>query len=313
MTIKGYSFLELIPVPIAGLMLALATTGNTIKPRSEILRYIFGLVAMAIFLLLLSKTIRYFEYTKDDFYNVVIASVMPTFSMGGMVISTYILPINYAFASILWYLCVALHIFFICAFTIMHLVKYKKGSIIPSWYIVYVGIVVATVTGKAFNPFIGKLSFYFGFISYLVLIPFVVKKVYVDKDMKEPIKPLKAIMAAPGSLCLAGYISGIKDKNSAMIMLLVALSQIFYVVVLAELPRILKIKFYPSLSAITFPLAISGLSMRMYNKYLVTIGNPSSIINVVSTVEEAISVVICLYVLYKYTVFLKVKFNESRL
>ena len=301
------SFLKAVPTPIAGLMLGFATAGNMLGARSGYLRGAFGAVAIAIFIILIAKALCHFDDIKNEFSNVAIASVMPTFSMGGMVISTYIQPFSSGLATCIWYLSVLIHIIFMVLFTVKYVKGFKIESILPSWYIVYVGIAVAAVTGKMFNPAIGKFSFYFGFAAYIVLIPFVLFRVYKINNMKRPALPSKVIMTAPGSLCLAGYMGGIRDKNSAMVMFLLIISQLFYILVLTELPKLLRMEFYPSFSAFTFPMVISGLSMKLYSKYLMMSGNPSSIISAVGTFEEIVSVVICLYVLYRYVVFISNK------
>lgn len=296
-----------VPTPIAGLMLALASAGNMMKPRSDILRIIFGFIALIIFIILIMKVIKNFKTIKEEFNNVAIGSVMPTFSMGTMVLSTYIFKFSPTIATTLWYAGVILHIIFIILFTIKYVIGFKIEKVLPSWYIVYVGIVVATVTGKMFNQTIGKISFYFGFTAYIILIAFVITRVYKIKNMKKPEIPSKAIMAAPGSLCLAGYLSGIEDKNSAIIIFLLIISQLFFIIVLAELPKILKGGFYPSFSALTFPMVISAQSMKAYAKYLTAIGKENIIFSYISNFQEILALALCIYVLYKYIIFIKQK------
>ena len=290
-------------------MLAFATTGNMLKSRSEYLRYAFGIVAFILFVMLILKAVLHFKNIKKEFDNVAIASVIPTFSMGAMVISTYVLPFSKPVASVLWYGAVVLHIVLMVVFTKTYVLNFKKETVLPSWYIVYVGIVVATVTGKQFNPLIGKICFYFGLVAYLVLIPVVLNRVYKIGNMKKPVLPTKVIMTAPGSLCLAGYLSGFENKQAAMIAFLVIISQLFFILVLTELPKLLKLEFYPSFSAFTFPTAITALSMKLYVGYITALGKGWAFIKYVALFEEILAIALCLYVLYKYIKFIGSKIS----
>lgn len=306
---KESSLLEIIPIPIAGLMLALATNGNMLKVRSEYLRYAFGFAAFILFAILLLKAVLHFKNIKKEFENVAIASVIPTFSMGVMVLSTYVLPFSRPIASVMWYGAIVLHVILMVVFTKTYVINFKKETVLPSWYIVYVGIVVATVTGKQFNPLIGKICFYFGFVAYLILIPVILNRVYRVGKLKEAMLPTKVILTAPGSLCLAGYLSGFENKQTFMLMFLFVISQVFFLVVLTALPKLLKLQFYPSFSAFTFPMAITALSMKLYVGHLNTVvGSVPKWIEYIALFEEILAVVICLYVLYKYVKFIGSKF-----
>ncbi len=61
--------------------------------------------------------------------------------------------------------------------------------------------------------------------------------------MPEPSLPSIAILAAPGSLLLSGYINSFSDKNNVVLYLLFILSIVFYIIVLGYLPKLLRLPF----------------------------------------------------------------------
>ena len=294
-----------LPIPIVGLMLALGATGNLVLSYGDIYRNIFGYISGIILLLVLIKIILYTKEVVNSLENPVVASVFPTLSMGIMILSTYLKPYNSSLAYFMWIFGLILHCILICYFTIKHVVKFNIKKVFPSWFIVYVGIVVGSVTGPTFGmEGIGKILFWFGLISYFVLLFIVSIRVFKVKEIPEAALPTLVIYSAPGSLCLAGYMNSFQDKNLALVYLLLCLSQLIYLFVLIKLPSLLKLKFYPSYSAFTFPLVITGISLKLTNGFLANIGKPISFLKYLIKFEEFIAVAIVLYVLIRYIGFL---------
>lgn len=122
--------------------------------------------------------------------------------------------------------------------------------------------------------------------------------------MPEVALPTLTILAAPASLLLAGYLNAFAEKSMAMASLLMALSFIFYIVVLALLPKLLRLKFYPSYSGFTFPLVISGIGMKLTNGFLIKTNQSLSFLPCLVNVQEILALLITLYVLIRYIQFL---------
>ncbi|MBV1819821.1 TDT family transporter [Anaerosalibacter bizertensis] len=297
-----------LPVPIVGLMLALAATGNLVLSYGNIYRNIFGILSAIILILMLLKIIIYPKEVRESLDNPVVYSVFPTFSMGIMLLSTYIKDFSYSLAFSMWIIGLILHIVLIFSFTRKYIFNFNIKRVFPSWFIVYVGIVVASVTSPVFNMMkIGQVIFWFGFISYLILLPIILKRVLKIGEIPEPALPTIVIFSAPASLCLAGYMNSFQNKNMIIVWFLVALSQLTLLCILFQLPKLLKLRFYPSYSAFTFPLVISAISIKLTNGFLANIGKPIPILKYIIKFEELISVVMVLYVLFKYVKFMSNK------
>lgn len=294
-----------IPIPIAGLMLSLGAAGNLLASYGSTYKYIFGALSAIIFLVL---SIKLFTCTKaivKNLDNPVAASVAPTFSMGVMILSTYIKSIHSSTAYVLWIMGILLHILLMILVTKKFIFKFNIKNIFPSYFVVYVGIVVGSVTAPAFNSInIGQILFWFGFVAYLLLLPIVLYRVFKIKAIPEPALPTTAIFAAPASLCLAGYMSSFQEKNILMVWLLTSLSLFMLLGVLIYMPKMLKLKFYPSYAAFTFPCVISAIAIKKTNAFLISIDQGIPILKYIVKFEELLAVVISLYVLIRYIEFI---------
>ncbi|MGM9591052.1 MAG: TDT family transporter [Faecousia sp.] len=295
--------LKALPLPIAAVMLGLFALGNLIQSYSEAVRLVFGAAGALIWVLLIAKAIVFFPGVKKAMDDVVVASVTGgTFPMSTMLLAAYLKPFIGSAAAIIWYVGVALHVAVIVWFTLKFMVKLELPKVFPSYFIVYVGIAVASLTSPAFGAAatIGTWAFWFGFVTLLALLVLVTYR-YVKFPVKmDPPKPLFCIYAAPASLCLAGYIQAIANKSPAMIFGLLALSSLLYIVVLVKLPGFLKLPFFPSYAAFTFPFVITAIAAKQSMACLTKMGMAVAWLKPIVLVETIIATVLVLYATCRY-------------
>ncbi len=79
--------LKKIPLPICGLILAIAGLGNLIQSYSENLRLILGLIATIMFIVVTIKIVSDISSFKEEMKNPIIASVISTYSMAAMLLA----------------------------------------------------------------------------------------------------------------------------------------------------------------------------------------------------------------------------------
>jgi len=294
-----------LPLPIAGVMLALAATGNLIQSYSPTLRLLLGLLAAILGALLILKAIMYPKTILEDLKNPIIASVTPTFSMALMILSGYLKPISSNLGLMLWWFGFFLHSVLLIYFTIKFIAKFDINKVFPSFFIVYVGLAAASITAPAFGlANLGQVVFWFSFICYIILLVIISYRMLVIKAIPEPAKPLFIIYAAPASLCLVGYLSSFELKSIFIVSLLAILSIIMYLICLVKLVSLLKLKFYPSFSAFTFPMVISAIATKQAYAYLSTIGTNLSILKYLTLFQTIIAIIIVVYVVLKYIQFI---------
>lgn len=304
--------LKTLPIPVSGLVLALASTGNLVLSYGNIYRSFFGILAGVGILLLILKVIFMPLSVKEGFENPVIASVLPTFSMALMILSTYVKNISSTFGLGVWILGLIIHIILILLFTKKYIFNFNIKRVFPSYFIVYVGIVCGSVTAPAFGlNNLGQGIFWFGFISYLILLPVIVYRVFVVKEIPEPAIPTLTIFTAPASLCLAGYLNSFGEKNGMIIGFLGVISFIMFTGVMVYIYKMLRLSFYPSYSAFTFPFVITAISMKGTNAYLMSMGREVTILGYYVKFLEAWAVGIVLYVLFRYIHFIVTNLQSS--
>lgn len=299
------SIIKKLPIPICGLMLGLAALGNLMTPYSKSFRILLGSVSGIIFFMLLLKVFMFPKSIQEGLNNPVVAGVMATFPMGMMILSTYIKPTlgNIAFAS--WIFALVLNASLIVYFTMKFILNFNIKKVFASYFVLYVGIVVGSVTAPAYGlAKLGEFIFWYGLIVYLPLIPIVTYRVLKVKEIQEPAQPITIIFAAPASLLLAGYMSSFPEKNLVLVAFLSVLALIMTFYCLFLMTKMLKLKFYPSYSAFTFPFVISAIAMNMTNKYLVSIDKGNTVLKYIANFETIWAVIMVIYVLFRYLAYM---------
>ena len=293
-----------LPLSISGLMLALAALGNLLFTYGYILQNIFGILSTVILFMMLAKIIICPKIIANELEDPINASMFPTFSMGIMLLSTYNKGHIGNISFIIWIIGLFLHIYLMIRFTTKFIKNSGIEKIFPSYFIVYSGIVVGSITAPVFNmQSIGKMLFYFGVICFAILLSNAIKNTFT-KQMTKSELPTIAIFAAPLSIFLSGYLNSFQSKNVYIVYLLVIFSQLTLFLVLTIFPRVLRLKFHPSFSALTFPVVISAISLKSANGFLTIAGRANSFIPRLVQLEEILSILIVLYVLVRYIVYL---------
>lgn len=297
--------IQKVPVPLCGVMLGLAALGNLLQSYGEGIRYACGIIAALLLVLILLKLVLFPKMIKEDLQNPIMASVSATFPMALMLLSTYVKPWIGAIAKYIWLFAIVLHLILIIYFTIKFIVKLQMPKVFASYFIVYVGIVVAAVTAPAFEALsIGTAAFWFGFVTLLLLLVLVTIRYIKFKQIPEPAQPLICIYAAPTSLCVAGYVQSVTPKSKGFLLTLLVLASILYVFALIKAIGYLKLKFYPSFAAFTFPFVISAIATKQTMACLANMKQPMPFLQYVVLIETIIAVIFVVYTFIRYMQFL---------
>lgn len=293
--------LKKLPLPITGVALGFAALGNLLQSYSEGVRLLCGAVSALLVLLFIAKTIAHFDLFKEDMKNPIMASVFATFPMALMLLAGYARPLVGGAAAVLWYAAIALHVLLILYFTKTFLLGLKLPKVFASWFIVYVGIAAASITAPAFNAAaLGTAVFWFALVCLLALLCLVTLRYVKCREIPAPAQPLFCIYTAPASLCLAGYIQSVQNKSILMVRLLAALAFLLYLIVLTRLPRYLKMPFYPSWAAFTFPFVISAIGLKQAMTCLAKMGAPMPVLQYVVLIQTVIAALLTVYTLIRY-------------
>ena len=293
-----------VPIPTAGVALGLAALGNLLQPYSNMARGLCGTLSLALVLLLLAKIVRHPDMIRADFKNSILASVSATLLMAIMQLSTYLAPATLWGSFALWAMAIGLHLSLMAWFTARFIRRFQLKEVFPTYFICYVGIIVASATSPTYGAeALGHGLFWFGFACYLVLLGVITYR-YAKHEVPEGARPLFCIYTAPMSLSLVGYLATAADPNPLMVAIMLVLAQAFLVLVLAQLPKFLALPFYPSYAAMTFPFVITATALSQGVAFLngLSAGLPLAL-DVLVLAETGLAIVMVGYVTVCYLQF----------
>ena len=289
-----------LPTPIAGLALGSAALGNLLQPYSSSLQLLFNLLSLIIIVLLTIKFVLGFDKLKKEMENPVVATVMATYPMSIMLLASFSKKYIGLLSMPVWIIGIFLD-FCVVFYAIYNFIIKERhiSKIYPTWFITFVGPAVVTVTAINYNlEMLGLIYFYFSYINYLLLLPFVLYRVYKYKHYKDGDYPTITVFSAPGGLLLASYMIGVTQKSNIILAILIPLTILLFIFVLFQLPYLLKRKFYPSFSAFTFPLVICAISFQKTGVYYQLA--EFSILNILIHLSELLAIIIVIYVWYGF-------------
>lgn len=263
--------LRRVPLPACALALGVASLGNLLGSYSATVRLCCGALAAAIVVLVVLRIIVDLSGVRRELGNAAIAAVFPTLFMATMVLATYLEPHAAAGAKAIWLTALSAQLLYVAVFFFRFVIGFDIEKVLPSWFVVFVGFVVASVTSPAFSmqP-LGRLLLGAGLIGYGATLPVVVARLRT-RPLPAPAWPTMAIFAAPVSLCLAGYLAVAETGLEwvAYAMLAASITSLFGVI--THLPAIIRTGFSPSFSALTFPFVITAIALKQSAAFLGTI------------------------------------------
>lgn len=225
--------------------------------------------------------------------------------MALMLLSTYVKPFIGQAAFIIWIAAIILHIILIVWFTVKFIAKLQLPKVFASYYIVYVGIAVAAVTAPAYEQLgIGSAAFWFGLITFVLLFILVTIRYTKCKEVPEPAQPLICIYAAPLSLCIAGYVQSVTPKSRTFLLTMLVIATVIYLFALVKAIGYLKLKFYPSYAAFTFPFVISAIATKQTMACCANMGQPIPALKYLVLIETIIAVVLVVYTFIRFMGFI---------
>lgn len=293
-----------LPLVFSGCLLGLAGAGNLVADTWPALSHLFSLTGLILWIYFLILHLFNRKETRQELTKPPLLSGMATFPMAGMILSTYVFrlfPHLLLVAQGLWWFSFLLDLVLIAGFTIKFACPGRRIHATPSWTVLYVGIAVAALT----YPLVGIIeiayaTLIFGFLLTFYLYPL------IYSDLKKQPLPLallgqEGIYCAPFSLLLAALvrIGGVTLPTWALLLLMLV-SQSFFIFVLTRLPNILKQGFQPAFSALTFPTIITATSLKMAQGIL-----KLPFLDYLVFAETVICLTILLFVLSGYLIWLR--------
>jgi exfoliative toxin A/B len=298
-------FIKSIPMAICGLALALAALGNLLLPleNGNKIRYMCGALSLIVLIIFALKIFLDRAHTREELKTPVPLSVLPTATMAIMLLSTYIRPYLPNITLVVWYAAIVIHISIMLLFIKRFVIGFQLDTVFPSWFIAGVGLVTVSVTAPTMNAILlGQIAFYIGFVLYFAILALVVLRMNKIRVFPEPARKTIAIFTAPMSLLVMGYFSSFVSQgqsNLTLVYFMLAIAAVSYIYVTIMMFSLLKIKFYPTYAAFTFPYVISAIAFRLGADFLTNRHGLYFLINL-ADVSTWIAVVVVIFVLVHY-------------
>lgn len=251
-----------IPTPLAGLALGLSSLGWCWEYAAGMAGKAQQVGALAGGMLLLAVLLKFLMQPRllwQELSHPVLGSVLPTFAMASMVISAA-LPAGYDL--VLWSAALVMHLIFLCGFIWHRLQDLRLHLMIPGWFIPPVGVITAalTIPSEAFHPLV-QWIFWAGLACYSLLLPVMLLRLLFAGNIPENGKPTIAVLAAPASLLLAGYLTITPEPSVLLVSVLLGIAILMTALIYLAMVLLLRLPFSPGFAAYTFPLVIGATAL----------------------------------------------------
>lgn len=295
-----------VPTPLGGLALGIASLGaawaQLLPEQSELLKFSAAMIAAALVLNIIIKFVLHPGLIFEDLSHPVISSVLPTCAMAVMVIASALLPYFETFARALWVAAVVTHLILLFGFIRHRVREFQMEHMAPSWFVPPVGIIVSAVTstGMGFEPVVWGL-FIFGLSCYFLKLPVMIYRLLFRSALPDAALPTFAIMAAPASLSLAGYLTISDNPSYWLINLLAPLAIFMTCTVYVAFFKLLRLPFSPGYAAFTFPMVIGATALLKLG--LQTDDELSGFFLQLGQIELWVATAIVGYVAFRYALY----------
>ncbi len=258
-------FFSEVPTPLSGLALGIGSLGLGLEkalPLHTLGQSIGAAAAFGLLLCIALKFILHPHLLQQDLRHPVVGSILPTFAMGLMLISKA-LGVWWPLAGeFLWLFAIGLHLVLMVCFIFYRLKLRDFRQMVPSWFVPFVGIILAAVTiPNEQHHFLAYVVLTAGMINYGVMLPVMCYRLLFSSELADAAKPTIAIMAAPASLSLAGYLTLESDPSLLLCSLLLGIAVLMTAVIYMAFFRLLRLPFSPAFAAYTFPLAVGATAL----------------------------------------------------
>ncbi|AZV46196.1 C4-dicarboxylate ABC transporter [Nautilia sp. PV-1] len=257
---------------LSGLTIAFAKAWHFLKidafhPIYEALLVIDTILFFVVFFTYIIKWIKYPEAVAKEFNHPIKSSFAAAISISFLLISIAYYDYAPTVSIVFWYIGAPLHLFFtykVMKFWIEH--KFEVGQINPAWFIPIVGNVLIPVVGVDAQPEMVNIFFYaIGIFFWLVLFTIVIYRMIFHHPIGQRLVPTFFILIAPPAVGFISYFRitfGLVDTDS---LFLYFIALFIFVLLLTMIKSFIKLKFFISWWAYTFPMAAITIATILMN------------------------------------------------
>lgn len=229
---------------------------------------LFSVVVFVVLLLVYAaKLIRYTDAVVAEISDPVKMSFGATITVSIVLLSTTMIHLAPGISKVLWIVGSALHLLYtIYALNSwLHKTDYDIKHISPAWFIPVVGNILVPISGIA-HGYIETSWFFFsvGLVFWLVLFTIIIYRMIFHHPLPDKLLPTLFILIAPPAIGFVSYIK-LNGELDSFARILYFIAVFLLMLLFMQLPRFLRLPFYLSWWAYSFPLAaITVATLTMY-------------------------------------------------
>jgi tellurite resistance protein TehA-like permease len=222
-------------------------------------------------ILLLPVLLKYFtSYTTfiNDIRHPLSGSLMAPMSMALLMLSDYLAAVSPALAYPIWFAALLLHFTMMVLFFSFQAINFKMSNIVPSWFLYPVGLISSSLAGSQFGLTVFSETLASVCITiYFFMLPLVLYRLVFEGNLPRRARPTLAIMAAPVNLSLAAYLVNFPSPDPILTGALAGIAITMTLLIYLCYIRLMRLKFQPSIAAVTFPSVISAVAMHRLTEF----------------------------------------------
>lgn len=213
------------------------------------------------------KLLNYPDEVQKELKHPVKLNFFPTISISLILLSVIFLSWDKTISQYLWVCGSSIHL----VFTIyvvnswIHHEHYEINHINPAWFIPAVGNVLVPIAGVPLGyPDVSWFFFSIGMIFWIILLTIIFYRMLFHSPIADRLLPTMFILIAPPAVGFISYIKLVVEID-AFARILYFVSLFFTLLLFAQINRFIKLKFFLSWWAYSFPIAaVTIASLRMF-------------------------------------------------
>jgi tellurite resistance protein len=253
---------------LAGLTIGWEKAQSLLNLHLAFVPWLIGAVSLlfgALALIYLAKLLLHPDAVRDEIGHPVRINFMPTIAISLLLLSVVYLHQAPEASRWLWLAGTVLQLGF-TLFVVniwMHHVHFQVVHMNPAWFIPAVGNVLVPVAGVPLGFEMASWFFFsIGILLWPVLLTIIFYRMLLNNPLPERLMPTLFILVAPPAVGCIAYVQLIGGVDVfAQILYFVAL--FFTLLLFMEAPRFLKLRFYLSWWAYSFPLAAIAIASML--------------------------------------------------
>lgn len=255
-----------LPLPLFASVMGLSGLGlvwHAIEQRWDldpVVSVLITVLAATIFIILLSsyglKALRYRDQVMAELGHPVRINFLPTISINLILLGILSRPWLEAWSDILWLSGAALQLLLtVLIVTVWLNSERPPNSLNPAWFIPAVGNVLVPIAAvPAGFELTAWFFFSVGMFFWVILGAIIFYRLIIGAALEQPMRPTLAILLAPPAVAFLAWLQLSGDDPGAGLMLYF-IALMTFLLLLPQVPGFLKLPFFPSWWAYTFPLA----------------------------------------------------------